>query len=412
MPEQSTPTRPLSRSDQVVDRHATRRLPASIRQLLTAELVVAATGRESAAIDSALARQPELAAHLPVLAEGHGVAALVSERLGRTLPSEPAAALADAAARTRARGVRLAADRDVLTAALVVAELPFAALKWAALAGRLYGDASLRPAADLDLWIPEQHRPGTESVLRDLGYQPTSVTWKHRVYIRSDNQAVVDPRGEHPENPRPVEVHGQLRESFRGLDLVLATDEAVTSPDVQLPDAVHLLHLAAHASVDALSRRLRLIQLLDLARLAEQLNPSDWQNVDAWAASPNAARFIWPSLALARHVVGARVPTTVLDSLARQVKPALVEWVAAANLDELSWFGGPSAPRPLDEVLRIWPYSRREAVVVWRFIVLPARAALADRYPRLSASRAWWLIYPRHGAYSGRLLWRRWRRRG
>lgn len=412
MPDHDSPSPSRGDSAPAIDRHAARRLSAATRRALTAELLAAISGREPSTAPSRGLFPPELAAYLPVLAEGHGVAALVAERLGPSLPPGPAATLADAAKRTRARGLRLAADRDALSAALVAASVPFAALKWAALAGRLYGEAALRPAADLDLWVPEGSCPGADRVLRRQGYVAGDVTWKHRVYIRPDNRAVVDPRGEHPDNPRPVELHAQLRESFRGLALTLALDDVVGLPDTQLSDATHLLHLAAHATVDALSRRLRLIQLVDLARLAAALDESVWPELVARAANPDAARFIWPAVMLARRELGAAVPYDVLEGLGVHVKAALAEWLSAAELDELSWFGGPSAQRPLDEVLRVWPRNPREVAAVWRFILVPGRAALADRYPRLSASRAWWAMYPRHAAYSSRLLWRRWRNRG
>ncbi len=348
---------------------------------------------------------------VPALAEGHGVAALLEPLLADALPSGPAAELADAARRTLARGVQLAADWQRVQAGLCGAGVAHTPLKWAALAPLLYEPAALRPAADVDLLVPPESVEAATAVLRRVGYDLVSQTWKHQVFLRPDNRAVVDPRGEHPQNPRPVEVHTWLGEGFRGIRLDLTAHAAATPAGSGLPLALALTHLAAHTTVDALGRRLRLIQLVDLARLSARLAGDEWHEVLQFGCSRHGARFVWPALALAQRHVSAPVPEPILGTLAACVAPRLARWVMAADLDGLSWFGRADTRRALGEVPAIWPLDARELWAVWRFILAPRRGELADRYPWHAGSHAWPLLYLRHGAFNVQRLFARWRLR-
>lgn len=350
-------------------------------------------------------------AALPALAEAHGLGALLAARLAPLAPREPAQALADLAERTLARGRRLADESKLIAAAFNEAGLRYAWLKGAHLAPLLYDPPAARPMADLDLWLHPGDASAAESLLLKLGYAPAGQSWKHRRYLRPDNRRVVDWRGEHPDNPRPVELHEALVESFRGIGLDLAAGSLPARPNDRLPQARVMAHLAAHAGVDALQRRLRLVQLVDLRRLAARLDPGDWDRLEALAGRPQAARFVWPGLFLAERWLGLALPPALGARLAAEVSPALRAWLDRAEPDALSVPGAESAPRALLEIARIWPLDAAEHLAYWRFVLWPSRAQLADRYPELAASAAWPLVYLRHGAYNGRRFLQRWRRR-
>jgi hypothetical protein len=347
-------------------------------------------------------------------------------------------AVADAAERTLARGERLLADRRRIETAFGSAGIAATWLKGAWLAERIYDPPGSRPAADLDVLVRDPSQAVLAgAVLARLGYVQTERTWKHAVFAQPDNRAVVDWRGEHPDNPRPVEVHTWLGEAFRGIRFDLRaplasipsagpgriglpgsasappgmTAFAVSSWTV-LPNWLGLAHLAAHASVDALGRKLRLIQLIDLARLAPRLEAADWRAFEQCCATPPAARFVWPALALGVRELGSDgMPEGLLDRLAESVQPSLRAWVERLDVDTASRFGRMEARRALDEVPRIWPLDRRERWTVWRFVAWPARWELADRYPRLARSALWPLMYLRHLGYNAGVARRRWRQR-
>jgi len=58
--------------------------------------------------------------------------------------------------------------------ALITREVDVVALKGAPLAQRLYGDCTVRPLRDIDLYVPLEQRSIASAVLRDLGWRCTS----------------------------------------------------------------------------------------------------------------------------------------------------------------------------------------------------------------------------------------------
>lgn len=354
-------------------------------------------------------------------AEREGVSALVApwmRAIGAPgdLTADLLDRLDDTAARVAARAAALAEDRSRLSAALASAAVPWRPIKGAWLADHAYASPALRPMADTDVVVPAGLGAAADRAITSLGYVRAVATWKHDVY-RRPGDAVVDPRGEHAANPRPVEVHRTWGEGFRGLQLdvgarAAARTAAETGDDgAGWPDmAAMLIHVAAHATVDAIGRRLRLLSLVDVAVVAESLGEADWRAVRHDTADAAAARFVWPSLALAERELGARLPEGLVDDLAASVRPALRAWLDGVDVDGLGRHSAAATRRAFLEVPRIWPIDATERRTVWRWILWPPRAALADRYPRLAGSRLWPLAYARHAAYTVRVAARRARR--
>ncbi len=389
------------------------KLPTVQRVRMTEWLMGRAMGRHPAAPRVDL----ETWRVLPALAEGHGLACQLEpgladrlpEDLGEGLQAELLAELTDAVSRCRARDRRLRAEAERLGRALDDQGLRWRFLKGAWLAPRCYPEPDCRPRADIDLWVAPADRPRAESTLAGLGYQPESRSWKHRRWLQPGNRRPVDWRGEHPDNPRPVELHPRVVESFRGIDFDLSPVRAA-EPETEawvagVDEATwQLALLAAHATVDVLSRRLRGIQLLDLQRLAARIDPAGWQALAALAGRPGQARFLWPAMALAERYGEIRAPVGWLEVLSMQTSPALRAWLADSDLDALGRFGRGDRRRELLEIPRIWPESAGERRLLWRAVLWPSRWQLADRHPQLAASPAWPLLYPLHLGYSLRVL--------
>jgi hypothetical protein len=257
------------------------------------------------------------------------------------------------------------------------------------------------------MWVDQGDMAAVAAALESLGYAPAGRTWKHARYLRPSNAKVVDVRGEHPDNPRPVEIHPRVVESFRGIAFDL-TDRLDASGQTA-GDAPMVLHLVAHATVDALSRRCRLVQLLDIAQLAPTLSRADWERLGRMAEED--PRFAWPALALAAAWLAAPVPEDLLARLEASVSARLRAWVARADPDGISRLGRDRARRPLLEVPTMWPQSHAERLRVWRYILWPSRDELADRDPESPNAPKWPRQYWRHMVYNGRLMARRLRQR-
>jgi hypothetical protein len=396
-------------------RHPLPTLDRSGRQDLLAWLWWAAAARPQATRPAGLA--PAQWRDLATLAEGHGLAAFVVAAAREWADTTDAAVvdglarLEDAAARTLARGRLLAREQAALDEALRRRRLPFAWLKGGALIGTdLYAEPAARPRADLDLYLPEAFWPGATDALRALGYRAAQRSWKHAVWQNADHR-VVDLRGEHPDNPRCVELHPWLGEGFRGLRLDLGWALYPLRPAHPLPPGLALAHLAAHATVAMLERRLRLVQLLDLATLAERLDDDALAQAAGIGARPGAARFLWPSLALTARLAPSPGLLRLLPDLASRASDRLRQWLAAEDLDRLSWPGRESAARSLLEIPRVWPETSAERLTVWRSILLPPPDLLADRYPDLAAEGRHGAMFIRHLGFTMALARRRWRRR-
>ncbi len=347
-------------------------------------------------------------AALPSVAEAHGLAALTPIVEQAAPPSAVVAALRDLTTRTTSRSARLDLDRHALSTALESAAVPFKFLKGAWLAELGLAPAT-RPAADIDIYAPAEALASVHRALTPLGYRLSARAERHRTYVRRGNRAVVDARGEHPSNPRPVEVHPRVSENFRGIRLDLT--DRLPAGRVPMPIALGAAHVAAHATVDALGRKLRMVSLLDIAALARAMTGHDWARFEEQAASARVARFVWPALELAVANANAPVPDRVRENLAHFVGRPMAAWVSTLDVYAASRLGRADTKRAVGEIPAIWPISRRETAVVWRAILFPGRWDLADRYPRQAAGALWPLMYGRHAVYNARVLAARWRLR-
>lgn len=382
-------------------------MPPDRRAALAVAAGRVAAGTEPGALSARLVDRldPDL---LALYLEAQGVAALS----GGALRS---AALEDAIHRTIERGRRLAADRNAIRGALDAAGLEFIPIKGAWIADRAYPLPEARPMADTDLFVGPDGAAPTASALAALGFLPAETTWKHRVLRRAGDREPVAGVIEHPDSPRPVELHAELRESFRGID----GRPAVRRRDIgrldagagALDDATQAAFVVMHASVGALGRSLRLVSLVDVARLAVVLPRDTWPAVLGLLPGPAGARFLFPALELARRDLGAPLPAPCLSALREQVRAPLAEWVARQTVDGLGIASRDTARRELFEVLRIWPLDAAECAAVWRFALWPRRFQLADRYPRLAGGPAWPSMYGLHVLYTARRLGRRLRLR-
>lgn len=241
-----------------------------------------------------------------------------------------------------------------------------------------------RPMADLDLLVRPADRRPMRAVLERLGYtaEPErSPRPTHDVYVDPEGARIVA-AGEHPENPRRVELHDevmrhlwgwtdddQLTEMlWRGAERAELVGQPATLPRLE----GLLAHLAIHASSDLLMARGRLVQWLDLALVAPKA---------AVAGVPHAV-VAYPSLRLAARALPRAMAGVDLSPLERAVPQALVRWAAAVPLDARC---GLTVGRPPDRPASLGARWER-----WR----PLRWRMAVAYGDVSVPRGLW----RHAA--------------
>jgi hypothetical protein len=267
----------------------------------------------------------------------HLVLSLPSSTLADLVPTDTFDWLAEQDGLNRRRIERMHGDLAAILGAAATAGIEVMPLKGALLTTMPGADASRRPMADLDLLVHPADRAGLGAVLEALGYRhapEANPRPTHDVYLDPGGGRVVSFDGEHPDNPRRVEVHVEVVRHLWGWvdddDLTAAlwigarSGEVLGRPaTIPRPEAL-FAHLAIHASSDLLVGRGRLVQWLDLARLAPRAGDL--------TTMPHP-RLAYPALRLAARALPDAMAGVDLHGLVVQAPDRLVRWATTVPLD-------------------------------------------------------------------------------
>lgn len=217
------------------------------------------------------------------------------------LADAPPRALRIRAATIEARALHLGEE---LRRVLAAFDFPVLALKGGVMSRQLYGDATLRVFADLDLIVDERDADRGEAVLQSLGYRegmpltPARRATKRRFH--SGSELVHEARG------LVVDFHWRFGHPQFPLALAFADAYARRSivdgiPTLGLSDLA--VFACSHAAKHFWFRLEMLAQIAALARL-----PIDWEEVDAIAVASRAARQVGLSFLLVEDSLGVSPP--------------------------------------------------------------------------------------------------------
>jgi hypothetical protein len=398
----------------VVDRPRPHRVPRGLADPLLRELgswlepeagvssrppeAVAASGSRTG-----LAVRRLITAHglAPFLVRDPAAAAVVA-----TLPDDIQTWLAVQDERNRLRIERLLQELGGALRAFAASGLPVMPLKGAILATRAGFDPFRRPMADLDLLVRPADRDPARATLASLGYERRLERTRrptHDTFELPGNEDVVSADGEHPDNPRRIELHTEARRHLWGWieedDLTAhlwagAREATVLGEPAILPAPAALAaHVAIHATSDLLLSRGRLIQWLDLAEVTGGA-PAVGEVAGAGPAVDLARaphpRLVYPALRLAARRLAGRFPPDGPDGLAALeavIPDRLVRWAASVPLDTRAGLqAARSAPTDDGTLAARWA---RWAPYRWRLAVAHGDAPLpvaAARHARLVVS--------------------------
>ncbi|MDL2716552.1 MAG: nucleotidyltransferase family protein [Acidobacteriota bacterium] len=196
-----------------------------------------------------------------------------------------------------ARARRLRGTWEGTVRTLRAAGVEVIALKGAALAFFHYTDPALRPMGDLDLLLvdPRDLARATDA-LNGAGWRALLDTPRHRVFAREDER-VVRPAAEDPDNPIRIEIHTTFRLAVLGY--VYDADEVLRAhaekrdldgtPVAIAAGPAFLTHLLFHATGDFAGIGIRGVQAYDfrlLARARGALSPEISANGRGNAGAP------------------------------------------------------------------------------------------------------------------------------
>lgn len=327
----------------------------------------------------------------------HGVAPLLYPKLAGApwLTEAPKNWLAE---QYQLNGQRLAKMHVELKAILALfsrQQLAVMPLKGSILSTAYYVEAAMRPMADLDLLIrPGDFSPAAQ-LLGQLGYEQEVVHWKHTEFCQPDNRQVVSTAGEHPDNPRRLEVHLHCRESFGGPLVELtelmwhsAMPGSLLGEPALLPQPDSLwLHLLVHATYHLWQGKGRLLHLVDLTLLLPHLrDPLPLLN-------SVEARFTYPGLVLLKKYFPTTLDNSLLASQHKRVSPSFRRWAESRDLVNTSHLNPKPAGLYLLKALQFTEGRPREVVQALRFALLPSLEEIALDHPGLARSKVPWLAY-------------------
>ncbi|NJN97074.1 MAG: nucleotidyltransferase family protein [Anaerolineales bacterium] len=327
----------------------------------------------------------------------HGVAPLLQAKLTAVpwLDESTRGWLDEQAQLNGQRLARMQAELQEILALFNRRQIPLLPLKGSILAPVYYRHPGLRSMADLDVLVRPDDFAASASLLAELGYQQETVHWKHTEFCKPDNRRVVSTAGEHPDNPRKLELHRHCRETFGGPTVELtglmwanAAPGTLLGQPALLPRPEALwLHLLVHATYHIWQGKGRLIHLYDLALLTPHLNaPHPWLD-------KVEARFTYPALVLLQKYFPAAVADSLLAAQRTRVSASFHAWANSLDLVNTSHLN-PQPPGPyLFRAIKFSEGRPREVAQALRFALLPSLDEIALDHPRLAQSKAPWLAY-------------------
>ncbi|TAM73603.1 hypothetical protein EPN44_13395 [bacterium] len=192
------------------------------------------------------------------------------------------------------------------------------ALKGTALAESLYGDAGLRQFGDLDVLLPLDDIESGEQLLREIDYtvstSPHDRSWYFRNYYhlpplrRSSGGMTIELHWGLARRPHP------FRLDYEGMRERASATSVGGERTLVLALEDRLIHLAVHLAWGN-GFTAHAIGLVDIAETVRA--GVNWSKLCALAHLENVSQVLLPSLEMARDLLEAPVPETVVTELER-----------------------------------------------------------------------------------------------
>ena len=301
-----------------------------------------------------------------------GISALLSDTLQWTGPRHWQTFLAVQKTHTLLRQRRIAQLLVRIDAQARDAGIGIVALKGAALLEMGIYQLGERPMGDVDLLVDSSELDAGARLLAALGYDESGSNWRHKVFIPHEMRNSVG-FGEHVDNPIRIELHSRIMERLPVFETDITALELPSQRHAGLnayPSIAALMrHLLLHAAGNMRARALRLIQLHDIALLADRMSREDWLELLG-----SALWWAFPPLRLAALYYPRAIPASLVRSL-EPVCPWLLRQVSRRHrLADVSWSKVRIQAFPGIE----WSQSPREALLFAMSRARPSHEALAD----------------------------------
>ena len=271
----------------------------------------------------------------------HGVASLLYVRRDEMLswPSHIMAWIDDQYAQNRRRIKRMIEDLSVILDIFERYGVRAMPLKGLVVTELAYENIALRPMNDLDLLLAQRDFEVGEGLLAELGYEKVFAGWKHTKFSKPGNRLIVDCDCEHPDNPRPVEIHSHCVEQIREERIDLTEQVWTTAkvghlmgrPAWLMNSDVLWVYLLIHATHHILHNNFRLIQLIDLLRLRSVAE------IPAGLLNSVDARATIAPLVLLQRYFPCRETEVLLRNQRERITASFAAWAESLDLYTVSY---------------------------------------------------------------------------
>jgi hypothetical protein len=240
----------------------------------------------------------------------------------------------------RSRTRRILAEAVEVLQELDRASVPVIPLKGVILSATYYPDPESRAMRDIDLLIRQSDSQVVSDVLASLQYRRLKSEPKSTVWARGTNAAETWS----PEHLRPIDVHTRSVDdvAYHGFDIDgLLWRNSPPAPLLGVPNvrvltpAMLLVHVAVHASNNAIRRDPVLSHFRDLAVVGRRLDAAAWDQVVEMTDGA-AARILYPSLGLLNRYAPGVVPTGTFQRIEHRATPRLQTWVLRNGYGKLT----------------------------------------------------------------------------
>ena len=235
--------------------------------------------------------------------------------------------------------------------------------------------AGERPMADIDLLVLPSQVAWLDATLRVLGYRREGATQRHDVYepVDAGSAAVL---GESAGAPLRIEVHPRVSEQLPDSSVDITGGlwpVAAVAGVLPYASRVELFrHLLLHAAGNMAKRWLRLVQLMDLARLGAGFAGDDWRQLLDAADGARQCWWMYAPLRLMHRTLGVAPPRWFMDLLRAQCPWSLAWQVEHTELAGYSgshlWVGALPAVAwsrsPVELGRYVWQRLHPDAQVV------------------------------------------------
>ncbi|MGB6306985.1 MAG: nucleotidyltransferase family protein [Steroidobacteraceae bacterium] len=231
---------------------------------------------------------------------------------------------------TLQRHVRITELLQLLDRRMRGAGIAAMALKGAALHAMGLYAAGDRPMADIDLLVRPADALRATRLLESLDFRQSGKTWKETAFSPVDDHRHGE-LGENSANDVKIELHERICERLPW--------RITDASDLIFPQCPHpglnaypskaslMIHLLLHAAGSMTIRVLRLLQLLDLARLSRVMSDCDWDEMLTLGSRGPRLWWAFPPLMLLSGYYPSMIPDRILKRLAGDC-PYLLKRVA------------------------------------------------------------------------------------